>query len=458
MSKQPTVINEPPINEPPINNDGDTTPGVVEWPKPIDETGRFGIAGEFVNLVAPHTEADPNAILLAFLTYAGNAMGRNFFVTAGADQHFGNLFLCIIGPTGFGRKGSAMSVVDAFYKFGSPPRMGHQLKGMSTGESIVYEVHDDIYKHTFDKKSGKYERMLAEPNVPEKRLLYKLSEFQQCLANMRKNDSILPSILRTAWDQGDISTPAKTSRATATGAHISIVSAMSREELMKETSASDAENGTLNRFLFCCSHRSKLLPQGGEFQKLYRSEQWKALQQRLAMNIDTLEEQVHMHRDIDAEESWGLNEKPFRGLYGKLNQPRIGLWGAVTARAPQMVLRLALITSAINGPSPATKNYAIRNEHLNAAEEIWRYCDDSTKFVFGDRMNDPIASEVMEKMRGVSPHGLTKTQIYRIWRGKSKEHQHTEIDRALIWLSHTGIARVERTETGGRPVETWYAV
>ena len=83
----------------------DVTPGVVPWPKPIDDTGRYGIAGEFLEIVSPHTEADPNAILLTFLTYAGNCMGRNFFIYAGADQHFGNLFTCLIGNTGHGRKG-----------------------------------------------------------------------------------------------------------------------------------------------------------------------------------------------------------------------------------------------------------------------------------------------------------------------------------------------------------------
>lgn len=431
--------------EPPI---AESTPGVVPWPKPINETGRYGLAGEFLQLVDPHTEADPNAILVTFLTYAGNCMGRNFFVNAGADQHFGNLFTCIVGNTGYGRKGSAMSVVENFYQHGSPPRLGHRLNGISTGEAVVYEVHDDIYKFTLDRKTQKYERMLAEPNEPEKRLLIVLSEFQQCLANMRKNDSILPSILRTAWDKGQLATPAKTSRATATGAHVSLITGISREELLEQTGVTDAENGTLNRFIFACSRRSKLLPQGGYFQTLYKSEVWKGLQQRLARNVDTMEEQVHMTRDFDAEEIWGLNETPERGLYKTLNTPRIGLWGAVTARAPQMVLRLALITAAINGQR------VIQPEHLSAAEEIWRYCDDSTKYIFGDKMDDQVAIDIMQALRGIAPNGLNRTQIYKIWKGHITRQ---DIDRSLLWISHTGIARVEKIDTGGRPSEMWYA-
>lgn len=439
----------------------DYTPGVVPWPRSIDSTGRFGIGGEFVDLVSPHTEADPNAILLGFLTFAGNLMGRNFCIMAGADEHFGNLYTCLIGNTGHGRKGSAISAVESFFgtRYSPPPapKLGHILKGISTGEAIVYEVHDDIYKSTLDKKTNKYERIIAEPNEPEKRLLIVLSEFQQCLANMRRAESILPAIMRTAWDKGDLSTPSKNSRATATGAHVSILSGMSRDELLEQTSVTDAENGTLNRFLFCCCRRSKLLPQGGKFLKMTRSDEWKSLQQRLVRNLDLLGEEppIQMERDFDADDLWGINEQSQRGLYKDLNQPRIGLWGAVTARAAQMVLRLALIIAVINGPDH-DGNRMIRREHLDAAAEIWRYCDDSTKFIFGNKMDDPVAIELMQALRTVAPSGLTRTQIYRIWNGRI-HHQRSDIDRVLLWMSHTGIARCDKTETGGRPLETWFA-
>jgi hypothetical protein len=192
-----------------------------------------------------------------------------------------------------------------------------------------------------------------------------------------------------------------------------------------------------------------LLPQGGQFSRLYKSEQWKGLQERLAQNIDTFENQVNMEREEDAEVSWGMNDNPEAGLYKRLNQPRIGLWGAVTARAPQMVLRLALITAAVNGAKK------IQLDHLDAASEIWRYCDDSTKYIFGDKMDDQVAIAIMKTLREHNATGLTRTQIHRIWNGHQKRG---DIDRALLWISHTGIARTEKVDTGGRPVETWYAI
>jgi len=432
-----------------ISNIGDFTPHVVPWPRSIGTAGYYGLAGEFVRLVEPHTEADPNAILLTFLTFAGQLLGRNFYVMAGSDEHHGNLFLCLIGTTGHGRKGSAISVVNSFFHRGpEPPRLGHVLKGISTGEGVVWEIHDDLYKMILDKKTGKPERTLVEPAEPEKRLLIVLNEFQQCLANMRKPESILSSILRQAWDQGELSTPAKNSRAIATGAHVSVAAAMSKTELLAETDTTDAENGTLNRFMFACSKRSKLLPQGGQFSKLFSDPHWISLQQRINQNTENGHGRIEIHRSQLAEENWGLNENPDRGMYRILNQSRPGIWGAVTARAPQIVLRLANIIAVINGARE------ISEEHLDAAYECWRYCDESARYVFGDRLDDPLAARVMQELRSAAPQGLTRSQLHRLFlnHGGGRE----KLDAALLWLAHSGIAHCEKIQTQGRPVETWY--
>ena len=83
------------------------TPGVVPWPAPIGEAGMFGLAGDFVRLVQKDTEADPNILLLTFLVYAGNMLGRTVYSTAGGDKHCTNLYLSIVGTTSHGRKGSS---------------------------------------------------------------------------------------------------------------------------------------------------------------------------------------------------------------------------------------------------------------------------------------------------------------------------------------------------------------
>jgi hypothetical protein len=96
--------------------------GIVPWPEPISEEGFFGIAGEFVRLVAPHTEADPNALLVNFLVRAGHVIGSKFYIAVGADVHRGNLYGGLVGPTQRGRKGRPTLLLRRSSKRGIWPR------------------------------------------------------------------------------------------------------------------------------------------------------------------------------------------------------------------------------------------------------------------------------------------------------------------------------------------------
>src|SRR5262249_20688198 len=61
-----------------------------EWPT-MGEDGYHGLAGDVVHTLEPHTEADPVAILLQFLTLAGNVMGRTAYYQVESNRHHTNL-------------------------------------------------------------------------------------------------------------------------------------------------------------------------------------------------------------------------------------------------------------------------------------------------------------------------------------------------------------------------------
>ena len=433
-----------------IPDTGGVTFGMVPWPNPINQQGMYGIAGDFVRMVIPHTEADPNIILLAFLTFAGHLMGREYYAMTGADRHCGNIYLCPVGATGHGRKGSAISVVEHFFEQGAEhPKTGHVLHGISTGEGVIWEIHDAIVKRELNKKTQQFEDTMVEENVPDKRLLIYLSEFHQCIAAMRRQDSILSSVFRQAWDKDILSTPAKNSPAKATGAHLSIIGCITKDELLRQTDAADAENGTLNRFLFACSRRSKLLPEGGKFFELIETAEWKKLQHQLQENIHNIQEYpVRLKRDADASDDWGFDQTPDRGIYNPLSQARASLFGAVTVRAPQQVLRLSLITAAMNGCRE------IRREHQDAAYEIWRYCDESAKFIFGT-IDDTTGVQIVNALRIAGTAGLTRTQIYKIWNGRKPA---AEINKALNSLATSGILRLQADGAPGRSSEKCFLI
>lgn len=53
----------------------------------MDPAAYYGLAGDVVRTIAPHSEADPVAILVQFLTAVGNAIGRGPYYQVEGDRH-----------------------------------------------------------------------------------------------------------------------------------------------------------------------------------------------------------------------------------------------------------------------------------------------------------------------------------------------------------------------------------
>ena len=65
-------------------------------------------------------------------------------------------------------------------------------------------------------------------------------------------------------------------------------------------------------------------------------------------------------------------------VYERLAGDRLGLFGAVTARAEAQTMRLALVYALLDC-SPL-----IEAEHLSAGLALWSYPEESTRLIFAD--------------------------------------------------------------------------
>ena len=74
------------------------------WPV-LGAAAYHGLAGEVVTTLSPQTEADPVALLLQYLAYFGNAVGRGPHYQVENDRHYANLFVLLAGETAKARKG-----------------------------------------------------------------------------------------------------------------------------------------------------------------------------------------------------------------------------------------------------------------------------------------------------------------------------------------------------------------
>lgn len=417
------------------------------WPKPMTEEAYYGIAGEFVRMVDPHTEADPNWQLVLFLLYAGNKLGRSRYFMVGGDKHYMKIFAVGVGTTSGGRKGSATGPVEMFFPGGNEPGLGHLLTGLSSGEGLIWKIRDPIFKRVRDK-GGRVEEQCIDEGEPDKRLVVNTGEFFGVLSVSRREGNTLSRIIRDAWDRDILESPTKNSPAVSTNAHVSIAGNISKEELIRTIQDLDADNGLLNRFLWVCSRRSKELPEGGRLSQVRQSSRWVDLQNRFNQAAARLTDPVLVKRDSEASDLWGYDDRPNKGIYHRLSRERYGLAGTVTARAAPQVLRLALIYATLDHSTE------IRREHLDAALAVWQYAEDSAAYIFGSMLEDPAANTIIDALRN-SPTGMTRTEVSALFSGHQKANH---ITSTLCALHRKGMARFEHEGSGGRPTERWFAV
>jgi hypothetical protein len=405
-------------------------PPVVYWPEPPKEDAFRGLAGEFISIIEPHSEADPIALLSQFLVGFGNVIGRSAYFSVEADRHYANLFAVLVGPTSKARKGSALSHVKKVLRESDVDWADSSvLSGLSSGEGLIWAVRDS----TFSKRGEK----LLDAGVEDKRLLAVESEFAQPLKVMARESNILSTVLRQAWDSGNLRTLTKNNPAQATGAHISVIGHVTQQELRRYLNETELGNGFGNRFLWLCVKRSKVLPEGGRL----NDEDMQQVTERLVATVDWARRVKGMHRSVKGRKLWA-------NVYPGLSEGRPGLMGAVTSRAEAQVTRLALIYALLD------RSPVIRVQHLKAALAFWDYAQASARFIFGDSLGDPMADEILSALR-VNPLGLTRTEISNLFVGHRKS---VDISRALVMLAQSGIATYRQEPTGGRPDERWFVL
>ena len=102
-----------------------------------------------------------------------------------------------------------------------------------------------------------------------------------------------------------------------------------------------------------------------------------------------------------------MRRRLWHQVYGRLSAGRPGMLGAMTNRAEAQVMRLACLYAV------GDMSYVVRPEHLRAALAVWRYCLQSAAYLFGDRLGDPVADEILTALKGACPASLTRSHITR---------------------------------------------
>lgn len=395
-----------------------------------------GLAGKIVRAIDPETEADPVSVLIIFLICYGNILGNSAYFSVSGRKHAMRLFAVLTGSTGSG-KGMALSAIEYVMRKVDPDWAEHRIqRGLSSGEGLIEAVRDPIYQDA-PKKSNvdSIQRMIIDAGVEDKRLLVFEEEFVRVLQMMKRHGNILSSVLRELFDTGNVSTLTMHSRK-ATDADVALVGCITPEELRSTTNMIDIYNGLYNRFLWPLVRKSKLLPSGGNLEKIN-------LNEIISEIKDAVDFGKHPQEIVFTDEAYLEWEDVYKNL---ATLGETGTLGALNARATTLVRRLASIYALLDQTNKIGVN------HLNAALCLWKYCYESSQIIFDSHQLSSKESALIKELKMHGASGLTKTEI--------RDYFHRNLDKKNLdglvdHLISSGYVKLEKMnrEPGekGRP-------
>lgn len=372
----------------------------------------YGIAGRFVRLATADSEADPAAVLATFLVRFGVEAGSRVHMMIGDAKHYARIFAIIVGDSSKSRKGTSAKPVESLFAF-SAVRTSHGP--LSSGEGLIHAVRNES-----DRSWENYDF-----GVQDKRLFVIDEEFSGALACSKRQGNILSTVIRSAWDSGDLDPLTKHLKESTTGAHIGVISHITLYELNSRMDNVEVFNGLANRFLWVHARRRKLVP-------LPAPTEFSALQGELKRVLDAVSKHNEIRLSPDAKVKW-------EAVYPELSADHPGLLGCIVNRAEAQVLRLAMIYCLTDGAD------TIEVDHLKAALAFWEYCRRSSVLIFRGRERDSVLQRVVDFL-ATGPK--SKTEIHNRFSNHLKRE---ELELALKELLETGRVWVEKIGTGGAP-------
>ncbi len=390
------------------------------WPT-LGVAALYGLAGTVVRTIAPHTEADPAAILLQFLAAFGNLVGPGPHCMVESTRHGLNLFVVLVGESSKARKGTSWRQICRLFSEVDDLWVARRITtARLSAPGLIHALRD-------------------EQPPTDRRLLVLAEEFASALHLLGRDKSHLSPLLRTAWDSGNLHTLDRHQPLQATGTHISLVGHITQPELIGHLHQAESHNGFANRCLWTCVRRSQRLPEGGSARPDELAGVARELRRILNWATGTAEKAFS--RDQAARELWNDG-------YGALSQAHPGLYGAATSRAEAQVLRLSAIYAALDYSS------VIALSHLQAALAVWDYCSASAAMLFRTATGDAIVDRIRQAL-DEAQEGLTRKEIRALFHGHVSSER---IDLALEELTYQGLVTNQIAPGKGRPATLWSGI
>ena len=380
-----------------------------------------GLAGELVRRIKPETEACSEAILAQFLAAFGNVIGPRPRFMVGTTVHRCNLFICLAGPTGIARKGTAWDVARWILEKCDPIWGANPTpSGMTSGEGLISMCRD----------AGGDGIVFVE------------TEFSKVLTNMNRDGNSLSATLRQLWDSRYAYVPTKNQPLSVDNAFLSVIGHVTIDDLEEYLTAVSMGNGLVNRFAWFNTYRDGDLPNGGDFDSILDAVD--PLISSVAFTIEFAKlNRAFDHpckRSVEAGELWAQIYR------GPLARTKTGNYAKATVRAAPIIMRLALIYAVLD------RSNVIEVPHLESAMAVWQYCDATAAHIFGNPLHDGNMARIIACLEE-KPEWMTRTEIsQRTFGGHLPASQ---LDQLLAQAQGAGDILYKVEKSGGRDRHSW---
>jgi len=392
-----------------------------------------GAVGEWVLAAAPHTEADPAALLISALVACGVVVGGRPHLWAGDARQSASLFAVVVADTPKANRGLSWSATRRLLEVLDPEVARRQVRtGLGDGRPLL----DTLHSAAVPDRHHRGER-LSDPT----RVLVHDPSFTRTLALAGRPASEVPLLVRSAWDGQPIELVHGRHR--VEHHHIGIVAHATADQLAEHLSLSDPSVSFVNRFVFVVARRQPPLLDEGNIPASVVAAHGTRLRDnlRLAAGFSPLE------RAPDAEERW---HEAYPELAG--DDPG-GLLGIMVARAARHTMRFALVHAA----SEASERIELR--HLEAALALWAYCRESAAEVSSLRATGTtdLASELLSALEAAGGRGLSLSDQLDHF-GRNVPASRLRVAREELEAAGLIYSTSERRTGSGRPATVTRAV
>lgn len=420
-------------------------------PPVMAAAGFPGLVREVVEAACADSEAHPVAVATNFLTFFAASVGRGPFQRIGDAHIHCRPYAILVGRSGKARKGTSENTVREVFRrahgilrdrHGACEPLRIHTGGLSSGEGVAWAIRDSV--EADEKGKG------GDTGVRDKRLLVIESELANVLAQCKREGNTLSATVRNLWDGRTLEPLTKTSRTRASLPHVVLLGHITSHELREKSTANDAANGLLNRFMMLHVHRPKLVPDPQPTPADVLNHLAIRTADALSMATDGMnllaESAKELRMSATARELWVRH-------YPDITKDRDGLAGALMART-EVYARMLAATFALIDERDTIE--AVDFQAAFAWVDYWRA---SAEFIFfdGTDQDDPLSDFDRQVLDVVMKQpGITLTALNAVWHG----HKRKEVAKSLEVLLNLAPPMLECQEeqsaSGGRKAKRYY--